>query len=281
MIIPAVGLVVAGVMKLFSALTVIILLGNPRFNWLGHLLGPATSFLPFNNPLFFWSVGLFKAIPAVLMIYGGLQMAQMRSYAWSIAAAILGIVCCSFLGFPMGIWGLIVLAGADVREAFANPPPREPGRPGTWGWLWPVTGALTLLLVLGMLVAAVVGGARAVAEWRHGSSGSGTNFFEPMQDTAETNLLVSSANLAEAPASNAQQTASNTAETGPINRTVSAGSEANVSKSFTVPGDGKLVMNVERGGIRVVGADQHTVDVRRDPRGPACGQLGCRPDPRR
>jgi hypothetical protein len=49
---------------------------------------------------------------------------------------------------------------------------------------------------------------------------------------------------------------------GSTQRTVTAGSEADLSKSFTVGHDGKLVMNVDRGRIRVVGADQETVDVR-------------------
>ena len=189
--VPAVGLIVAGLLKVFSALTVVILFGNPHFNWLGKLLGPVASgfpppFFPFSNPLFGWSIGLFKAIPALLMIYGGLQMVQLRSYAWSIAAAILGIVCCSFVGFPMGIWALVVLTRADVREAFANPPAPQTPRPGNWRWVWPIAGGLTLLLALGLLVLALVAGARALFG-SHASDGvSGTNSYTAPQDTTET-----------------------------------------------------------------------------------------------
>ena len=113
--IPAIGLVVAGSLKLLSALTAGVLLGNLHSGLLGTLLGNAASVLPFNSHFFGWSIGLFKAIPALLMIYGGIQMVQLRSYAWSIAAGILGIVSCSLIGFPLGIWALIVLTKAEVR----------------------------------------------------------------------------------------------------------------------------------------------------------------------
>jgi serine/threonine protein kinase len=260
--IPAVGLIVAGLLKLFSALTAAILLGHPHGGWLGNLLGPAASVFPFSDPLFGWSIGLFKAIPALLMIYGGVQMMQLRSYAWSIAAGILGIVCCSFVGLPMGIWALIVLTKPDVREAFANPPALQTLRPGNWGWVWPTAGVLTLLLVLGLLLLALVGSAKSLFSWRHSGSGSGTHSYAAPQDTTETNLPVSAAMIIETPNPGDRQDASATAGAGSVQRTVTAGSEADLSKSFTVGRDGKLVMDVDRGGIRVVGADQETVDVR-------------------
>ena len=196
--IPAVGLIVAGLLHLLSAVTAINLLGNPHGGWLGNLLGPAASVLPFSNPLFGWSVGLFKAIPAVLMIYGGVQMVQLRSYAWSIAAGILGIVCCSFVGLPMGIWALIVLTKPDVREAFAKPPTRQTPRPGNWGWVWPAAGLLTLLLVCGLVLLTLVAGA-GLFSLRQSSRGSGTNSYAAPQDTTETNLTVIAAVIIETP----------------------------------------------------------------------------------
>jgi hypothetical protein len=264
--IPAVGLVVAGVMKLFSALTVIVLLGNPHFNWLESLLqhagSPLPPFFPFSNPLFGWSVGLFKAIPALLMIYGGVQMVQLRSYAWSIAAGILGIVCCSLLGLPMGIWALIVLTRPNVREAFANPPVPQTLRSGNWGWVRPTAGVLTLLLVIEFVLFALVGGAKSLFSWGHRDSGSGTNSYAAPQDTTETNLPVTAAMIVETPSSGDRQVLSAAPGTLPLQRTVKGGSEGELSKSFTVRTDGRLVLDVDRGGIRVEGADQNTVEVR-------------------
>jgi hypothetical protein len=160
-IIPAVGLIVAGLMKMFSAATVIMLFGNPHGGLFGSLLGHGVPIFPFSNPLFGWSLGVFKAIPALLMIYGGVQMAQMRSYAWSIAAGVLGIVSCSFVGIPLGIWALIVLARADVREAFGNgqaTPRLEPAGRANGGGGWKVAAVIVaaLVLVLALLIGAIL-----------------------------------------------------------------------------------------------------------------------------
>jgi serine/threonine protein kinase len=260
--IPAIGLVVAGSLKLLSALTAGVLLVNLHSGLIGNLLGHATSILPFNSHLFGWSIGLFKAIPALLMIYGGIQMVQLRSYAWSIAAGIVGIVSCSLIGLPLGIWALIVLTRADVRQAFGNPPAPQPLRTGNWGWVWPTAGVLTLLLVLGLVLVAIVGGARWLFGSSRSPSGSSATSYAAPEDTAEATLPVSSTLFVEAPNPGDQTTLVAAASPPPIHRTVKGGSEASFSKSFTVGSDGKLVMDVDRGGIRIIGADQDTVDVR-------------------
>ena len=260
--IPAIGLVVAGLVKLLSALTALMVLGNLRGGLLGNLLGNAAAFLPFNNHFFGWSIGLFKAIPALLMIYGGIQMVQLRSYAWSIAAGILGIVSCSLIGLPLGIWALIVLTKAEVRQAFANPPSPQTTRAGNWGWVWPTAGVLTLLLVIGLVLIAIVGGARALFASQRSHSGASANAYVALEDTAETTLPANGDLIAEASNPGDRTTLVAAAGSQPVHRTVRSGSEASFSMSFTVGRDGKLVMDVDRGGIRVVGADQDRVDVR-------------------
>lgn len=55
-----------------------------------------------------------------LVIYGALQMRQLRSHGWGMAACILAIIphaCCLF-SLPFGIWGLVVLNDPEVRRAF-------------------------------------------------------------------------------------------------------------------------------------------------------------------
>ena len=271
--IPAVGLVVAGLLKLFSSLTALLFLSHLHGSWLADLIGPAASVLPFNNPLFGWSIGLFKAIPALLLIYGGVQMVQLRSYPWSIAAGVLGIVSCSLIGFPMGIWALIVLTKPEVREAFANPPPPQTRGPGNWKWVGPTVGVLALLLLLGVALFALVAGARFLFSSRSSVSSSGTDAYAPLHDATETRVPVSAAMVVEAPNAGGRivletpnagdmQDSSAVAGAESIHRTVTAGSEAGFSKSFTVGHDGKLVIDVDRGGIHVAGADQDTVNVR-------------------
>jgi serine/threonine protein kinase len=260
--IPAIGLVVVGVWKLFSAITAVSVLSSLSHGWLSNLIGPGASFLPFHSPFFGWSVGITKAVPALLMIYGGLQMAQLRSYAWSIAAGIMGIISCSLLGIPLGIWALIVLNRADVRQAFANPPATLTPRANNFGWVWPAAGALLLLLVGVLVLIAIVGGARALFASHASSGATRVKAYVAPEDTIESHIPVTSTMMVGAPNSADSPSAIAVVAPQAIHRTVKSGSEANFSKTFTVGQDGKLVMNVDRGGIQVVGGDQETVEVR-------------------
>jgi serine/threonine protein kinase len=83
-------------------------------------------------------VGLWAA---GFLVAGALQMMRLRSYAFVVAATILAMIPWSpawILGFPFGIWGLVVLRRPAVREAFLNnrrlpgsavPEKREPRSP--------------------------------------------------------------------------------------------------------------------------------------------------------
>jgi hypothetical protein len=57
-----------------------------------------------------------------LMIYGGLQMMHLRSYALAMTAAILAIIpcfgACCLWDLPIGIWAVVILAQGDVQAAF-------------------------------------------------------------------------------------------------------------------------------------------------------------------
>jgi TM2 domain-containing membrane protein YozV/predicted Ser/Thr protein kinase len=125
---PGVALMVAGALKVVSAVVAIGWLGSIFGNFGMNMNGMGLPFhldMPHLGVLTGFSLVVLKVVPALLMIYGGVQMMEIRSYAWSIAAAILAIVACSLLGFPIGIWALIVLLRTDVREIFAsrsNPP---------------------------------------------------------------------------------------------------------------------------------------------------------------
>jgi hypothetical protein len=53
----------------------------------------------------------------------GWRMRQMKSYGLAVVAAILAILPCTFgwfLALPVGIWALVVLQNAEVREAFGH-----------------------------------------------------------------------------------------------------------------------------------------------------------------
>jgi hypothetical protein len=74
------------------------------------------------------------------------------------AAAIISIVFCSLVGFPVGIWALIVLTRADVRHAFGSEAPVAAMRTQTdhfWRRFAVVAGCVVLILIALAVLAAV------------------------------------------------------------------------------------------------------------------------------
>jgi hypothetical protein len=56
-----------------------------------------------------------------VVLYGAVKLKQLENYALCMTAAILMVIPCSpcfFLSVPFGIWALIVLFDARVRDAF-------------------------------------------------------------------------------------------------------------------------------------------------------------------
>ena len=57
------------------------------------------------------------------LIWGGLQMKKLESWTPSLIACIVALIpCfgCCLVGIPVGIWGLIILNKAEVKEAFKS-----------------------------------------------------------------------------------------------------------------------------------------------------------------
>jgi serine/threonine protein kinase len=148
---PAVGLMVAGLWKLLSALAALSFVSGSG-GWLEPLLGEfGMGSIPG-----FAGVGLllFKVVPALFILFGAFQMLQLRSYAWSVAAAILAMVSCSLIGLPMGIWALIVLARQDVRDTFARAAVSP--APGAARWPWFLAAAVVVMMVAAVLIAGIM-----------------------------------------------------------------------------------------------------------------------------
>jgi len=150
---PAVALMVAALWKLLSAFTALFVLSSGSL-WLDHLLGFGNFFGGLSS-IAIVSLVLFRTIPALLIAYGGFQMLQRRSYAWAMAAAILSVVSCSLVGFPVGIWALIILARAEVRQAFGSYAPAAPLDPQT-GRFWRRFALVAGCVVLVLLAIAII-----------------------------------------------------------------------------------------------------------------------------
>ena len=160
---PAVALMIAGLWKLFSALLSSLFFLPAASGLMGSIMGPL-NFLGGWGSMAIFSIVLFKLIPGLLILFGGYQMLQRRSYSWAVAAGILSIVTCSLVSLPIGIWALIVLARDDVKAAFGNniaAAPMEPPQPDRfWRSFAVVVGCIILIPVaialLGLLAAIAI-----------------------------------------------------------------------------------------------------------------------------
>jgi TM2 domain-containing membrane protein YozV/predicted Ser/Thr protein kinase len=154
---PAVALLVAGCLKLFSALLILLFL---QFDWrvmplistFGHV---GASVIPIHWGIFTsFCIVVFSVAPAACTIYGAVEMMRIRSHGWAVAAAIISITSCNIVGFAAGVWALIVLLQPRVRETFANR--KTSPTPEPWPWILGVVAVICLLFVLMLSVLALI-----------------------------------------------------------------------------------------------------------------------------
>ena len=154
---PAVAVLVAGCLKLFSGLMILLFL---QFGWsvgplvasFGHV---GVSILPVHwGAAFVFTTIVFSVVPAGFSVYGAMEMIRMRSYGWAIAAAIIAITSCNILGIGAGIWALIILLQPGVREMFATR--RTPAAAETWPWILGIVAGGCLFIVLMIIFFAVL-----------------------------------------------------------------------------------------------------------------------------
>lgn len=67
--------------------------------------------------------GIVQLVVDGLIIYGALQMKDLKSYNWALASSIMAMIpclgSCCVLTLPFGIWAVVVLQDIEVRQAFA------------------------------------------------------------------------------------------------------------------------------------------------------------------
>ena len=154
---PAIALMMAGLLKISAIVLNGWLLVPGSLAMLGGFPSGGLLAAPGFLPLFF-VVALFEGIPGVLMLFGGYQMLQRRSYAWAVAAGILGLITCGFISVAVGIWALIVLACDDVKAAFGNGAFVAPSSPATarTGPSFAVVAGSVVLILFGLLCIAML-----------------------------------------------------------------------------------------------------------------------------
>jgi hypothetical protein len=70
----------------------------------------------------FWDV-IAGPVVGIPIVVGALKMQKLQAYGFAVTVSILAMVpltsACFPLGLPIGIWALVVLSRADVKQAFA------------------------------------------------------------------------------------------------------------------------------------------------------------------
>ena len=66
------------------------------------------------------ALGLAITLPIYILVFlGAWKMFQMESWGLALTGAILVTLCMFFcMGFPVGVWAIVVLSLRDVRRAF-------------------------------------------------------------------------------------------------------------------------------------------------------------------
>jgi TM2 domain-containing membrane protein YozV/predicted Ser/Thr protein kinase len=270
---PAIALIIAGCLKLFGSVIGLLFLlssGATEHKHFPFFVPGLTHFLP---PVVGVAALLFSVIPAAVIIYGGVQMLRLRSYAWAMAAAIVAIIFCSLLGTPVGIWALIVLLMTGVRERFGN----RLAAPASVKGLW-ILGAVAVLCLLLFFPIIFV---TLLAHTHHGTAASSsfasrlTRVMQVPPVPATQPIAPTPPVLPAAPQPPISVTTTGSAPlsyqwyTGSMNNTTTlltyekddAGDSPDFSKSFAVDPHGDLTMDVDRGDVRITGSDGNTVEV--------------------
>ncbi len=121
---PAIGLqVTAGISILFALVGILISLGLFGLNlgassMAGGDKGMAAMIM--GGSMVFRILGI---IVSVVIFLGATKMKNLQSWGFAMASAILALIpcfACCLLGWPIGIWAIVVLVKPEVKAAFSQ-----------------------------------------------------------------------------------------------------------------------------------------------------------------
>jgi hypothetical protein len=77
------------------------------------------------NPAVVYSLSCFSLVIGILALIGAVKMLRLQTYGLALTGAIISVIpcfgpccCCSLLLIPFGIWALVVLSDAQVKQHF-------------------------------------------------------------------------------------------------------------------------------------------------------------------
>ena len=121
---PATALIVTGILSIIlQALGIVANLALTVIEIGPAAQDPELFFNPF-GPGINAAFGVFSLAMAILVLVGAMKMKSLNSYGFVVASAIVAMIpCispCCLLGFPFGIWALVVLSDSSVKAAFRS-----------------------------------------------------------------------------------------------------------------------------------------------------------------
>ena len=143
---PALGLRVASIVNLLVTLSIVVLeVLSPD--------GPVVSM----RTIIFVVIALSSLAMGIVLLIGSARMRDLKSYPMAQNAAVAAVLPLA-IGFPVsiwfGVWALTLLAGQDVRTAFAGESEREKA---TEKWVSAVGGMIALGLSVGAGLGVLIG----------------------------------------------------------------------------------------------------------------------------
>jgi hypothetical protein len=116
---PAIALMVVGTLTILNGLAVLAMIGLGVFA--GVQQGEAIDEEAMIGFVAYGVGALTSFIVGGIVVAGGWKMYQLQSWGWALTAAILSVIpcfTCFLIGLPIGIWSLVTLNDAEVKEAF-------------------------------------------------------------------------------------------------------------------------------------------------------------------
>ena len=123
---PALGLMItAGLALLFVLLSLVMNIAGVGMGALGDMGGGAAT----DQYLSYMSGGVGIVVNLIALglygfvLWGAMQMKQLRNWNMAMGASIAAMLpcsCCCIIGLPIGIWSLIVLMKPEVKSAFVG-----------------------------------------------------------------------------------------------------------------------------------------------------------------
>jgi|SRR5687768_13292536 hypothetical protein len=123
---PAMGLLVtAGLALLFTVLGLVMNIAGVGMSGLSGMGGSAATDQYMS--MMSGGVGIVVSLLGLALygfvLWGALQMKQLRNWNMAMGASIAAMLpcgCCCIIGLPIGIWSLIVLMKPEVKSAFVG-----------------------------------------------------------------------------------------------------------------------------------------------------------------